>query len=310
MADTEQKRYHIIAAAVVFAVLTWLSITMRDEYIVVKQIPVIVENMKEGRALKYPLPKYVNVRFKGNGWQLAGLYLSPDVKYYIDVSSLGPEEFTVTGRDLLEHIKLPVELQPVDVKPETLYLAMDEYREKTVPIGSRVLYEFRDGYGQVGPVQFSPDSVRIGGSRTLLENITGWPTAYRKFDDLRAPLDVEIPLEEPVTYSIRIFTQSTRMHLNVQPFAEKTLSGVPLICFDVPPSREVIFIPPKVDLIVRGGIDQIARLGIDSYQATVSYDELMREGVTTVVPHLNDIEGVQVVSKKPDRFRFIIRRKL
>ncbi len=305
-----QKRYHIIAASVLFAVLTWLSITMRDDYIVTRQIPVIVENMKEGRALKYPLPRFVNVRFKGNGWQLAGLYLSPDVKYYVDVSSLGPEEFTVTGRDLLEHIKLPVALQPVDVKPDTLFLAMDEYREKIVPIGSRVVYEFRDGYGQVGPTVFSPDSVRVGGSRTLLANISGWPTDYRKFDDLHEALDVAIPLEEPATLSLQLFGRSTMMHVNVQPFAEKTLSGIPVSCLDVPPSREVIFIPPKIDIIVRGGIDQIAKLTPDTYQASVSYDDLMREGVTTVVPRLTDVEGVQIVGKKPDRFKFIIRRKL
>src|SRR5205809_355001 len=81
-------------------------------------------------TLKYPVPKSITAHFRGTGWALAALYLSPDVTYYIDGSSLGPENFTVTGRELLEHIKLPVSLQVVEVKPETLLLALDDYIEK------------------------------------------------------------------------------------------------------------------------------------------------------------------------------------
>ncbi len=306
----DQKRYHIIVAAVIFAILTWLSINMRDEYTITKQIPVVLENMKEGQALKYPLPTNVNVRLRGNGWQLAGLYLSPDVKYFIDVSSIGEEKFIITGRDLLEHIKLPVVLQPIDVKPDTLVLALDEYGEKEVPIEPRIVLEFRDGYGQVGQMQFLPDSLRIGGSQTILGNISGWPTEYRKFDNLHSPLDVDIPLEVPTTHSIELFTSVTHLRLNVQPFAEKTFSGITMNCQGAPTNREVIFIPPKIDLIARGGIDQLARLTDTDFQPTVPYSDLVQDTVTSVAPHLNDLDGVKIVSIKPEHVRFIIRKRL
>ncbi|HUN67049.1 MAG TPA: hypothetical protein VMW43_13235 [Bacteroidota bacterium] len=306
----EQKRYPVILSSVLFACLTWLSINMHDEYTVVRQIPVVIENMKEGRALKYPLPRTVSVRFKGNGWQLAGLFLSPDVRYYIDVSTLGTEEFMITGRNFFEHIKLPVALQAIDVKPDTLYLALDEYTEKLVPIGPRVVTEFREGFGQVGPMQFTPESVRVGGSRDLLARISGWPTVYRKFNGLRAPLDVDIPLEEPAMHSVDIFASSTHLHLNVQPFAEKVLSGVPVTCTGAPANREVIFIPPKIDIIVRGGIDQLAHLEINDVLVSVPFQSLLQDSISTVEPGIAEIEGVQILSKKPEHFRFIIRKKL
>jgi YbbR domain-containing protein len=306
----EQKRYPIILSSILFAFLTWLSINLRDEFTVVRQIPVVIENMKEGRALKYPLPRSVSVRFKGNGWQLAGLFLSPDVKYYIDVATLGADEFMITGRNFFEHIKLPVTLEALDVKPDTLYLALDEYLEKEVPIGPRIVTEFREGYGQVGQVQFTPESIRVGGSRDLLSRINGWPTVYRKFNNVHAPLDVDVPLEAPSMHSVEIFTGSTRMHLNVQPFAEKILSGVPVTCTGAPPSREVIFIPPKTDIIVRGGIDQLAHLTNADVQVSVSFQTLLQDSLSTVQPQVSDIEGVQIIGRKPDHFRFIIRKKL
>ena len=238
------------------------------------------------------------------------MYLSPDIKYYIDVSSLGEDKFLITGRDLLEHIKLPVAVQPLDVKPETLMLALDEYREKLVPVEPKIVLEFREGYGQVGALQFAPESIRIGGSQTVLAGISNWPTVYRKFDNLHSPLDLDIPLEEPTTHSIEIFTSSSRMRLNVQPFAEKTFGGIALNCPDVPPNREIIFIPPKIDLIVRGGIDQLAHLSDTDFQPTVPFRDLSQDTISTVTPHLNSVEGVQIVSVKPEQVRFIIRKKL
>jgi hypothetical protein len=189
-------------------------------------------------------------------------------------------------------------------------LGLDEYREKLVPIGPRFVFEFREGYGQVGPIQFFPDSIRIGGSQTLLANISGWPTVFRKFDNLRAPLDVEVPLEDPMTHSIELFTRSVQMRMNVQPFAEKTFSGIPLICPGMPPNREVIFIPQKIDLIVRGGIDQLSRLSANDFQPSIPYLELAQDSSMSLAPRLNEVEGIKIVSIKPDHVRYIIRKKL
>src|SRR5260370_37663811 len=122
----ENKRYHIVIASIVFAVATWFSVNLRSEYTVVQRIPVVMANVKAVKALKYPVPKSITVHFRGTGWALAALYLCPAVTYYIVGSSLGPENFTVTGRDFLEHIKIPVSLQDVEVKPETLLLPLND----------------------------------------------------------------------------------------------------------------------------------------------------------------------------------------
>ena len=84
----ENKRYHIVIAAILFAILTWVSANMRYEYTIVRMIPVILENGREGQTLKYPVPRNMTVRFHGNGWMLAALWFTPDMKYYVDLSSL------------------------------------------------------------------------------------------------------------------------------------------------------------------------------------------------------------------------------
>jgi len=83
----KNKRYHIVIGSILFAVLTWFSVNMRNEYTVVRRMPVVLENMREGKALKYPVPRFVTVRFRGSGWLIGGLYLFPNVSYFIDVSA-------------------------------------------------------------------------------------------------------------------------------------------------------------------------------------------------------------------------------
>jgi len=306
----EDKRYHIVIASVVFAILTWLSVNMRYDYTVVQHIPVVLENLKEGKALKFPVPKYVTVRFRGSGWLIAGVYLTPGLKYFIDLASIGPDNFVITGRDLPEHVKLPFAVQMVDVKPETLLLSLDDYFEKKVPIIPRVVLDFHEGYGQVGPIRIIPESTVVGGAKEHIDHISSWHTAYRKFSDLRSSVEIDIPLEESVNFSLTTFHSIAHLEVSVQPFAEKIFSGIPVTASTPPLNREVIFIPPRIDIVVRGGIDQLARLSNADFDATVNYETLQQNDVEFVTPTVTAPSEVKIVSRKPDQFKFIIRKRL
>jgi YbbR domain-containing protein len=305
-----KKSYHIVIASIVFAMLMWVSVNMGYEYTITKHIPVVIENLKEGKALKFPIPKTVTMIFKGHGWLLAGLYFLPDVKYFIDASSLTSERFIITPKELPEHVKLPIAIQPLDVKPETLILALDEYKEKRVTVIPHLSLDYHEGYGRVGQIQVTPESITIGGSKGVVDQITEWPTVYQKLKDVSASINEEIPLDEPSNYSIQIFRSSAHIMVNVQPFAEKTFSGIAVEAMAVPSNREVIFIPPKMDVIARGGIDQLAKLSNGNFQAMIDYQTLLQDSSGIVVPMLAAPEGVKVVSRKPDRVQFYIRKRL
>jgi YbbR domain-containing protein len=306
----ENKRYHIIIGSIVFAIATWISVNLRNEYTVVKRVPTRVENIRPGKALKYPVPKTITVHLRGTGWAVAGLYFAPDLQYTIDGSSLGSEVFPVTARDFLEHLKLPATLQVVEVKPDTILLALDEYKEKKVPVYPHVAADFRDGYGQVGPLSVTPESVAIGGTKRIVDSIKEWPTEFKRFEALRSPIDIDLALEEPSNYSVELSRHDVRLQINVQPFAEKTFPGIRITAQGVPMGREVIFIPSRIDLIVRGGIEQLSRVSGNDFQASVEFRDLMEDSAGTVVPSIGSPPDVRVISRKPERFQFIIRKRL
>jgi len=306
----ENKRYHIVIASIIFAIVTWSSVNLRNEFTVALRIPVILDDIRAGVALKYPVPKTVTAHFKGTGWALAGLYFSPDIKYYIDVPSLRPESFIVTGRDLMEHVKLPVTLQVVDVQPETLILALGEYKEKSVPLIPHVTLDYREGFGKVGPVRLVPESVGIGGTKNIVASISEWPTIYRKFENVRSDIDVDLPLEEPQNYAVQLSRASVRLHVSVQPFAEKTFAGIRVTATGAPAGREVVFIPSRMDIIVRGGIEQLSRISSSDFQATVDYQSLVEDSSGAATPSVTAPADVKVISRKPERLQFIIRKRM
>lgn len=310
MTEIAAKKLPVALGAILAALIAWLSINMQGEYSIVKSVPVVFENMKEGKAFRYPIPRMMSVRLRGKGWVVAGLFFSPDFKYFINLSSVGEEPVLITGKDVHNHVTLPVDVQVVDVRPDTLRLALSDYYEKRVPVSTRLVLDFREGYGQVGPVELRPESVTVGGTQDFLKSVTSWNTTFRRYSDLRAPIDEEVPLEALPNYSVSVPEKTVRMSVNVEPFAEKLFAGIPVQVQAVPPGLEVILIPPKLDIVVRGGIEQLAALSLASFSAHIAYSGLERDSTGFVVPTLRIPDGLKAVEKKPARFQFIIRRRL
>jgi len=310
MTPTSAKKLPVAIGAVLAALIAWLSVNMQGEYSILKSVPVVFEDMKEGKAFRYPIPRKISIRLRGKGWVVAGLVFSPDFKYFINLASVGEEPVIITSKDVQDHVTLPVDVQVVDVRPDTLRLALADYYEKRVPVSTRLVLEFREGYGQVGPMTVRPESVTVGGTLDFLQTVTSWNTAFRRYPDLRAPIDDEIPLETLPDFSASVPVKTVRVSVNVEPFAEKLYAGIPVEVAGVPPGLEVIFIPPKLDIVVRGGIEELAGLSSADFSADVPYSRLETDSSGFVVPTLRIPAGLRAVERKPDRFQFIIRRRL
>ncbi len=310
MTPTNEKKLPVALGAILAALTVWLWVTMQGEYSLMKSVPVVFEDLREGKAFRYPIPKVMSVRLRGRGTVVASLFFSPDFKYFINLSSVGEEPVIITGEDLQNHLTLPPGVQVMDVRPDTLRLALADYYEKRVPVSPRIVLDFREGYGQVGAVQVRPESVTVGGTLEFLQTVNSWNTAFRTWSDLRAPVDEEVPLEALPNYSVSVPAKTVRVSVNVEPFAEKLFTGIPVDVVGVPPGLEVILIPPKLDIIVRGGIEQLAEISAGSFSADVPYTGLEADSTGFVVPNLRVPAGLKAVERNPGRFQFIIRKRL
>lgn len=326
------KKPHIILilGAALFGGLAWLSVSMGEQYQVTLTAPLMIVDIPRGWAIRTPVPRTIQLRYHGGGWRLALLELGTDPRLEVPFSSLRQAGFNPSGDDsmlaavsssegtsrIITHFDI-VELAPsrsgvrlVDVKPDSIYLALDRYEEKKVPVTLDVTPMFREGYGQVGEPTVMPDSVLVGGAAFNVRALESWRTARTVLEDLRTPVDADVPLASSTTTLLTVRPRTVRITLNVQPFAEKVLTGVTVEGTDIPANREIIFIPPKMEIVTRGGIKQLGTLVPRDFHITVPYRSILADTTGMVDPQVMGPAGIQVVSKRPERLQYIVRKRL
>lgn len=306
----ENKRIHIILATVVVATLLWISVKLGFQYQTLVKAAVVVENIPTGMALKTAVPRALQLRFRGDGWQLVPLFLGRDLRYTLDVQSLAPGKRAITLRDLAERMQIPMGAQAVDMTPESLFVELESYEEKKVPVLVDDQSAFRDGYGQIGAPLVFPESVVVGGAKSIIASIDSWRTARRRFDNVKSSIDEYVPLADTSAYRLSFSPSTVRILIEVQQFAEKTLSGLPVEVLGVPENLEVILSPPKLDIVVRSGINRLAALSVRDFRATATYDEIIGDSTGMIDTRIGFPSGVQLVSKRPDRLQYIVRKRL
>ncbi|MCZ6776348.1 MAG: CdaR family protein [Ignavibacteria bacterium] len=304
------KRIHIILATTLFAILLWGSINMSYQYQVTAAAPLVIENIPAGRAIKTPVPHDLQMRFRGTGWRLAPLVWGSELTYALDLKTIPATQNALTLNDIAENLNLPAGIQPLDMKPDSIYILLDSQTQKRVPVILDHTVTFREGYGQVGNTIVTPESVTIGGAKSLLQRIDLWATTRISFENLKAPVDTDVPLAESASYMLSFSPPSVHVRINVQPFAEKTIPGLTIRVHSVPPNREVILIPPKIDIVVRGNIEQLSELTGSNFEATVDYDAILADTSGYVDARIDLPPGLQVVNRRPERHQYIVRKRL
>jgi hypothetical protein len=216
----------------------------------------------------------------------------------------------LTFNDFADRISLPPGVRLVDAKPDSLLIELGPAVRKRVPVILDCLAGFREGYGQVGPTSVAPDSVTLTGAGSLLRTIDAWKTERRVFENIRGSLDAEVPLASADPFEIALSVQAVRIAISVEPFAEKIIPGLPVQVNAVPASREVILIPPRIEIVVRAGIRQLSALSAGDFRVVTEYAGIAADSSGVVDTDVSCPAGVQLVTKRPERLQYIVRKRL
>jgi YbbR domain-containing protein len=306
----KQKRIHIILATTLFAALLWVSVNLGNTFQTLVVVPLTLTGLPRGMAMQAPVPRSLLLKLNGEGWRLAAFSLGTEIQCAIDLTTLQPGQSTITMPDVVERLGLPGGVQPVDMNPDSIIVAFDSLAERRVPVALDYVAMFRDRYGQVGPAVATPDSVTLSGAASVLAAIDSWKIAPAVFENLKAPLEVTVPLAESDRYQISVSPREVRLRIDVQWFAEKVLSGITVDVLSVPPHREVILVPPRLDLVVRGGVELLSRVRPIDVRASLDYVIILSDTTGALAPEVVAPPGVQIVSCSPERLQYIVRKRL
>lgn len=296
--------------SVAFGTLVWFAVSMSDEYQVVTSAPLHLEGIPAGKAVRTPVPPSIELKLAGNGWRLASTFWTGHLGVSFPVSRFSGRNLFITAGDVAEAIGLRPGVRLVSTTPDSIAVGLDWAAQKTVPVQLDCQLAFKDGYGQVGPAIVTPESVVITGAESILREIDVWKTTRTVMENLKGPVEADVALTPSVVYLLGFSVPLVHVRINVEPFAEKTLSGLPVDCEDVVADRELILIPPKIDLVVRGGIRQLAGLAPDDFHVTVHYGDVLADSSGAVDATVQAPSGIQVVAKRPDRLQYVVRKRM
>ena len=299
---------HIVLATTLFAFLLWFSVSMSEHFQIQVSAPLEVENLPGGKALSNPLPRAVKLKFNEPGWRLTRFMWGSELKWTIDFNAIA-HHHALTLRDFGDQLGSRLGVLPISMIPESLHIDLDAKDSKRVPVRARCSLDFRESYGQVGEPVVVPESITVTGARSLLARIQAWETTELVFSDVRQPINTEIQLVD-TTNILSFSPASVKLHIEVQQFAEKSFDGIPIEVLSVPQNREIILNVPRIDIVVRGTIDQLAGINVKDFRAVVDYRIILSDTTGIIQPTIVSPGEMQIVRRTPEQLRYVVRKNL
>ncbi len=301
-----KKNLHIIIISVLFSIILWGSISLSNDYYAIVNLPIKLVDFPSGYATGSPLPDQISIKLKGKGWKLIGVNLSSESDFVVPVGRTTGKRNISLYNYRAENQWLSSDVEVIDINPDTVSFFVEKVQNKELPITSNLAFDFKAGYGLASPIEIKPDSTEVYGPGSYLKKLNVIPTEDLKFSNLDDKVVKQVPLKniQGMTYTNSIVT----IYLDVQKIVDKNIDNLPVQVVDVPKDRDVLLLPNKISIAIRGGIDLIGKMSTDQFKAHVNYRDVVIDTLGSVVPQIVLPPNTTLLYTKPERLRYIIKK--
>lgn len=268
-----------LIGSVLFATSLWGYTSLNHEYTPFVKIPLKVI-LPRNKAIENPLPKNISVKVRGSGWQLFYLmFFNSTKECNVDLTDrdISTDEFIITRADFMKGIQNIVDVEPIDVVPETTKLVIGQLVTRKVPVNPIVSITPRDGFVAMNDFKISPDSIEITGNETTVKNIRYWNTEKISIEGVYKPTTVNLALSDTLSTIIKKSINSVHISFDVQQEADITIYDVPVrIRGGILPKNHILK-PDKIKVLVTGGVKQIADISLYNIESFIDYTEVIND---------------------------------
>lgn len=301
-----QRRAIAIVLSIVVAFLLWFTFKLREQYLVVIEMPIEVVRLPEDRALSALPPQVARVALQGIGVELLRLGRNPPV-LMIDAAAGPTIDMFVAAS---ESPRLPPGVTVQSVSPPVIHLQLDPRISRRVPVRLEQRVAPARDYDFLGPPRFSPDSVTVSGSRAVVSPLESFPTAPLVLENVRETIVTRVPLSDTLRGLVRTDVMAVEVTVPVGPFTEGRRE-IPVRVEGAPPGgREVALLPSTVQAVFRVPLDQYQRaMRAQDFYAFVPYEIVAADATGSVQPivHLPAELTIRDVRLEPRRVRYWFR---
>lgn len=302
------KNLRIFITAFIFAAALWLYINLNLSYSLDITIPVEIQTTKT-QALTEDIPNKIEVKVKGKGWDLLNILISKNLKYNLDISKLKKDSKIITGQFINERLNLQQNVSILEINPDTININFDKVYEKLVPVRNNITLNLKEGYTVVGNPVLIPDSVLIQGTSFLLNKIKNIPTEYKVINNVNSDVSGVINIKDTLSNVIKVDQKQVNFRYKVQLSAEKNLEDILINVLNVPQDKEVLLIPPKINVSLRGGVEQLTQITSTDVIVNIEFGKIENDTLGFVIPEIIIPEETSLLKTEPQKLQYIIKNK-
>ena len=301
-----KKNLHIVVISFIFSIILWVSISLSNDFYATFNIPIDLTDFPQGYGTATPIPNKISVKLKGKGWKLITVNLTSEAKYVIPVGQETGKRTINLYNYLVENQWLSADVEVINLSPDTLSFNVEKLASKKVPVEADLNLNFRSGYGLASDIVIFPESTIVTGPVSYLKDLKSVPTEAVEFDELDNQATEIVPLKSIWGMSYNIGSVSAL--LDVQKIVDKNIDNIFVKTVDVPHDRNVVLLPNRISIGIRGGINVLGKLDTTQFNAYVNYREVVLDTLGSVVPHVGLPANTKLVFIKPARLRYIIKK--
>jgi YbbR domain-containing protein len=303
-----KKNVNIYIYAFLFAVVLWVYLSLNLVYTVNLSVPIKVQLLKS-QALSEELPSDMEVTLRGRGWDLLNMLISKDVAYNLDLTGIKRNTRIIAGSTISERINIPFNVTVLSTNPDTLAITFDNVAEKYIKVRNNVTAQLKDDYQLIGAPKVFPDSVKVRGASSVLSKLRFIPTEYEVIKNVNSSFSRTIQLKDTLGNLIQVEPQAVEVRFDVQLAAEKTFDDLHVEIVGLPPDKEVLLVPPKLSLSLKGGVENLSKLTPGEIRVYIDYSKIENDTLGFIVPQVNLPFEATIVSLSPDKFEYIIKKR-
>lgn len=291
--------------ALFIALFLWFHAVTEKEYEVRRQVPIQITAIPKDLVLAKPVPNEALIRLKGKGKQLIAPYFSQiRVTVRVDGAKKGTKQINLSP----EHVNVPhgrgtVVAEILSVR--RLDLEFDSLIKKRVPVQSRITVEPSQGFVQVGPFAFNPDSVLVQGPAQYVKPIEFVTTDSVNYPDAKKSIADVLSLVVPDGFNVTCVPQQIEASIDIQRLVQRTIDDIPVTLTNVPEGVSAQLEPNVISITISGGEEYLSSLTKEDFSVFADYLRARQNTDNRINARINLPLEVELTGAEPHMFTVV-----
>ena len=303
-----KRNIFILINTFIFSVLIWAYVNLNLMYTIETTIPLKLKSGKS-QGISNDIPNNIDVVFKGKGWGLMKILLTKNLVYYVDLTSFKKDTRVDLIQNAAEIVNLPADVSVQSVNPGFIDVSFDNTITKMVKVRNNTSVITKDGYTIIGGVKVTPDSVKITGASSVVMKIKYVQTENIVFKDINSNISKDVRLIDSLGNQVKIEPMVVNISYRLELSAEKTFEDIDVNVYGVPIDKDVLIIPPKISISLRGGVEELSKLTAKDIKIGINFKQIEADEQGEVEPTIELSDLFTLIKIEPQRFQYIIKKK-